>query len=406
MKRLYVVSLVILGVAGAAYIGWKWETASPTTSANAPTGGKAGGVGKGAAARNAQPTPVLVAEAKAGSLPIQRTTIGTIVPVATTAVSSPAAGIVASVLVKDGALVKAGDLLVRLDDRALIAAVGKDKASLAKDQATLDNANTSLKRIQDLVNKGIDTSQSGDDALAAVKVAEAQIGVDEAQLAADNVALTNTKILAPFDGQLGVVLVSAGAYVGAGTAVATVTQMKPVYAEFSISESDLQLARNALADKELKVSLTPTMATSGSIPVTGEINFIDNNVDNASGTFKLRATLANDDGALWPGQSLNVQMQAGDLKDLILVPNVAVMPQENGSISYVVKADGTIETRPVTVAVRVNDMAGISQGLMAGDKVVVEGQANLSSGSKVHIIDKPQTSAPKATPEALTANDK
>lgn len=404
MKRLYVVSLVILGVAGAAYIGWKWETASPTAGADAPTGGKAGS-GKVAAARNAQPTPVVVAEAKAGSLPIQRTTIGTIVPVATTAVSSPAAGIVAKVLVKDGALVKAGDLLVQLDDRALVAAVGKDKASLARDQATLDNANTSLKRIQDLVNKGIDTSQSGDDALAAVKVAEAQIGVDEAQLAADNVALTNTKILAPFDGQLGVVLVSAGAYVGAGTSVATVTQMKPVYAEFSVSESDLQLARNALTGNELKVSLTPTMAITGSVPVTGAINFIDNNVDNASGTFKLRATLANDDGALWPGQSLNVQMQAGDLKNLILVPNVAVMPQENGSISYVVKADGTIETRPVTVAVRVNDMAGISHGLNAGDKVVVEGQANLSAGSKVHIVDKPQASAPKTLPKATTAND-
>lgn len=391
MKRSVVIPVTIICIALAGYAGWKWF--SPQISSTQTTAKSADS--RGSNQRGAGAVPVTIAVAKTGSMPILRQTIGTIIPVSSTAVSSPAAGIVATVAVKDGAEVKAGDLILQLDDRAIQAAIGKDNAAIAKDQATLDDANISLNRIRNLVRSGVDTSQAGDDAVAAVKVAQAQIGVDQAQLAADNVSLTNTRITAPFDGQLGVVLVSQGAFVSAGTAVATVTQMKPVYAEFSLAETDLALARNALLQDGLTVEVTPSRGHPTPVTATGKVSFIDNNVDLSSGSFKLRATLSNDDNSFWPGQSLNVQLKAGEQQNLILIPGVAVQPQENGSSTYVVKDDGTVEIRPVTVAIRINDMAGISQGLKAGEKVVTEGQGTLSANSRVTIID---TAVKAATP--------
>ena len=211
MKRSVVIPVTIICIALVGYAGWKWF--SPQISSTLTTAKSADS--RGGNQRGAGAVPVTIAVAQTGSMPIIRQTIGTIIPFASTAVSSPAPGIVATVAIKDGAEVKASDLIVQLDDRAIQAAIGKDNAAIAKDQATLDDANISLNRIRNLVRSGVDTSQAGDDAVAAVKVAQAQIGVDQAQLAADNVALTNTRITAPFDGQLGVVLVSQGAFVSA-----------------------------------------------------------------------------------------------------------------------------------------------------------------------------------------------
>ncbi|MDH7785988.1 multidrug efflux system membrane fusion protein [Ochrobactrum sp. 19YEA23] len=382
MKRWVVWGVPILLVAGAAYVGWQHATkqngasAPNTVQTDSRKSGNRSGGGEHA---------VKVAVATAGSLPIQRTAIGTVVAVASTAVNSPEAGNVAILNVKDGAIVKKGDLIAQLDDRAIRATVVKDQASVAKSQATLNDAQLVLKRTQDLVTKGIDTSQAGDDALAALRVAEAQLQVDQAQLAADQVTLDDTKILAPFDGQLGVVSVSLGAYLSAGSPVATITQMKPIYADFTLPETDLALIRETLSTGTLKATATAVSADGKDTSESGPVNFLDNNIDAASGTVRLRATLDNQSGNFWPGQSLRVLVEAGQADNLVLVPGVAVQPQENGSISYVVKTDNSIEVRPVTVALRANGMAGLSAGLQPGEKVVTEGQASLANGSKVKL---------------------
>ena len=207
-----------------------------------------------------QAVTVAVATAKAGSLPVLRQTIGTITPIASTALSSPAAGTVTKVLVKDGDNVNTGDVLVQLDDRTIRANIERDTAVLARNQAALDNANTTLQRIEKLNSDGADTRQQYDDAVSAVKQATAAVSIDNATLQADQVALTQTRITAPFDGKLGVVIPSLGAYLSAGAEVATLTQMAPVYAEFVLSEADLDLARSALANKVLTVSVSAMLA--------------------------------------------------------------------------------------------------------------------------------------------------
>lgn len=343
---------------------------------------KSGGQGSGR-----QVTAVVVAVAKAGPMPIERKTIGVIVPFASTALTVPSAGIVAKLAVADGAIVKMNDLIVQLNDQAIRAALDKDKATMAKDQASLDNATKTYQRTLDLVKSGTYTAQAGDDALAAVRVAAATLEADKAQIAVDQVALDNTKVLAPFDGQLGSLQVSKGAFLAPGAAVATLNQMKPVLAEFTLSDTDLFLARTALADGQLTISVAPILATVLAPAVTGPVVFIDNAITPSSGTFRLRANLQNTDGGFWPGQSLDVTVIAGQQGGLVIVPTVAVKPQDTGFVVYVVKSDATVEVRPVTVAMSVGDRTGLSAGLADGERVVTEGQLVLTNGAQVQVVD-------------------
>lgn len=340
---------------------------------------------------------VAVATARQGSLPVLRQTIGSIVPIASTALGSPAAGIVSEILVKDGATVKAGDLLVRLDDRTINAGIDRDTATIAREQATLDDARANLQRVQTLSTAGAQTKQQYDAAVAAAKQAEAAIAVDMATLAADKVALTQTQIRAPFDGKLGVVVLSPGAYVAPGANVVTLTQMKPAYAEFTLPETDLDLARASLSAGTLTVGVSPMVSRGKAQATSGPIVFIDNAVDAASGTFKLRALLANQADTFWPGQSLDVEVNAGDRTGLVLVPAVAVQPQDDGAVCYVVKPDRTIEIRKVTVAFNVGDTAGITGGLKDGDIVVTEGQSTLTTGTAVAVAAAGSTAGKPVT---------
>lgn len=388
MKRWAVVLGVLVVFGLVAYA--ERAALPPALTAWLPGGQDSAASGKadgGAGAKNARadnrPIAVKAVAARAGALPVLRRTIGTVVPVRETQLGSPAAGIVASIAVTDGAVVKAGDLIVQLDERAIDAAIEKDKALTAKDQATLDDANAALARIESLVNTGVNTKQAGDDARAAVREAAAAVDADRAQLAADQVSLAYTRIVAPFDGRIGAVSVSPGAYVSPGAPVVLLTQMQPVYAEFTLSESDLALARGAMAGGRLTAAVAAQDAAGKT--ESGAVTFIDNTVDAASGTFKLRADLANASGALWPGQSLGVTVQAGEVPGLVLVPDAAVEPRDNGFVSYVVTADQVIDARPVTVALRANGETGLSAGVQAGELVVTEGQALLRKGSRVTV---------------------
>jgi len=277
--------------------------------------------------------------------------------------------------------------------------IAKDKATLAKDQTLLDDANRKLERLQKLVTSGVYNQQQGDDAQAAVRVAEAAVAIDQAVLAADNVTLSNTKIKAPFDGRIGAILVSRGAFVAAGTPLATITEMAPVFAEFTLSETDLALARQALAANTLTVNVVPTMSDPSAKPVSGPVVFIDSAVDPNSGTFKMRAEIANTDLQLWPGQALRVEVHAGDMTGLVTVPVVSMIQTADGPSVNVVKPDNTIEIRKIVPAIKVGDVLGVSSGLSDGEQVVIEGQLNLANGAMVKIGD-PNSAAKTDAPAA------
>lgn len=364
----------------AAYL----TTAKPDAGAKSTDAGKKGGAN---GRRGAGPVAVKVVEAKTGDLPVLRNSFGYIVARDTTSLSSPVAGVVTSVNVQSGVEVKAGDVLVSYDTRALQATLAKDQATLAKDQSIYDNAKITLDRAMNLGEKGASTQQSTDNAKAALQQAEAALALDHAQIEADKVALSNAQIVAPYDGKLGIISVSKGAYVAAGTAVGTIIDNKNVYAQFTLSEADLLIARDALAKNELSVAVRPTNASDGTQTVTVPVTFIDNAVDQASGTFRLWALFDNSAKAFWPGESVSAVVTTGIAHGLVLVPNVAVAPQQNGMAAYVVTPENKAERRIVTVALRSNGTAGISDGLKPGDKVVIEGQLSLSNGAPVRIDD-------------------
>ncbi|WP_320198865.1 efflux RND transporter periplasmic adaptor subunit [Agrobacterium sp. rho-13.3] len=410
----YIITIVIIAAGSAllfvnrdefaSYLpAWASQPAAKSGGASPSADGqsKNGGRRAGATQPGARTSAVTVAVAKSGSLPVVRKTIGSIVPVASTALSTPISGIVAQVLVSDGAEVKAGDLLVQLDDRTIRANIQRDQAVLAKDQAILDAANATLSRVETLSKSGVDTQQQFSDAGAAAKQAAATIAVDNSNLAADNVVLSQTQIRAPFDGKLGAVQFSVGAYVAPGADIVLLTQMKPVFAEFTLPEPDLDLVRSTMASNTLTAQVIPTQAQDNTQPGSGNIVFIDNTVDPASGTFKLRLRLENDPETFWPGQSLKVTVNAGKVDDLVTVPLVALQPKGGGFITYVVKSDKTVEQRKVTVALSEGDVAGLSHGLADGEMVVTEGQASLINGSHV-IVNGPYDDAN----EQANASDK
>lgn len=402
MKKSAIILVIAAGLASAAYIyreelapympaqmsaylGVATKKDAPASAtADAKGAGQAGqkssGHGKGGGA-----VAVLVAEAKSGSMPVTRDSFGYIQAKSVTSLASPIAGIVTAVKVTDGAEVKKGDIIVTYDDRSLKATLDKDTAALAKDQVAYENAKLTEQRTTNLGEKGASTQQSVDNAVAAVQQAEAALAVDKAQIEADQVAISNAIITAPYDGQLGQVLVSEGAYVPAGTSVASLVNLKDSYAQFTLPEADLKLARAALAEGTLTASVSPTSASDGTTVITGPVTFIDNTVDQASGTFKLWASINNSAKTFWPGESVSVTATAGEIKNLVIVPSVAISPAQDGMVAYVVNAQSKIEIRKVTVALRNSDTAGISSGLKPGEKVIVEGQQNLADGAAVKI---------------------
>lgn len=328
------------------------------------------------------------ATATVADFPIRRYAIGFVASPAVVAVNARVASQVVSIAVKDGQMVKAGDLLISLDDRVLQAQVDRDKALLAKDKALLVSAQADFARAKDLVEKQAGTKQAYDLSLAAEKAAAAIIDADQAQLDADTVQLGYAAITAPISGRLDAVGVAVGDLVGVSVGssqaapLVTVTQMDPLRVNFSLPERDLPTLQKALATPSTS-SVTLRRDGSRDPLATGVLDFVDSSVDIGSGTIAARATVPNPDMALWPGQYVDVVLQAGTLPQIVSVPTVAVQPSQKGPFVFVVKADNTVEVRPVEVALTEDDNSAISAGLQSGERVVTEGQTRLKPGAAV-----------------------
>ncbi|RWE05492.1 MAG: efflux RND transporter periplasmic adaptor subunit, partial [Mesorhizobium sp.] len=357
------------------------KTASGDKTAGAPDNAK-GDNAKGGGPRSAS---IVSAVATTADFPIRRYAIGFVSSPEVVNINARVSSQIVSIAVKDGQMVKAGDLLISLDDRALKAQLAKDQATLAKDQAMLVSAQADLQRAKDLVAKQAGTQQTYDQALAAQKAAAATIDADKATIDADTVQLSYATITAPISGRLGAVNVSVGDLVttsngssSSSTPLVTITQMDPLQVNFTLPESNLALLHKALADPQQG----NVMLTKDGDPTPigkGTLDFVDSSVDTASGTIATRASIPNPDLSLWPGQYVNVVLDAGTMPHMTSVPTVAVQPSQKGPFVYVVKPDNTVEMRPVQVALTEGQNSAISDGLKSGEKVVVEGQTRLKN---------------------------
>ncbi|GJE00739.1 efflux RND transporter periplasmic adaptor subunit [Methylobacterium isbiliense] len=344
------------------------------------------------------PRPV-VGTVAAGStdLPITRTAVGWIEPIATVVVRPRIDGVITEQMARDGQPVQAGDVLYRLDDRELRAQIARNEAALARDQATQTRTQNDVRRVTELLSRSAASQAQFDIATAEAKVASANVAASQATLEADRVRLDYTTIRAPISGRLGTVRVTTGNLVkgneSTGTGLVTITQMKPLRATFSLPERELDLLRAALARKE---PATVRVSASGTDTVlaSGRLSFVDSSVDQASGTVTAWALFPNEDERLWPGQYVRVEVDLGRRPNTVTVPQVAVQPGQDGSFVWVVRPDGIAERRSVEVLSASAGSAALTRGIAAGERVVVEGQVRVRHGQPV--TERPQSSAPEA----------
>lgn len=388
-------------------LGRQDQAATTSDSGNASGSGRGQNGGRGGGG----PIPVKTAQASVSNFPIRRYATGFLSSPAVVSVNARITSQVTQIAVADGQVVKAGDLLFQLDDRALRAQLAKDQATLAKDQASQASAQADLARAKDLLGKGAGTQQAYDQQLATTNGFNASIAADQAAIDADNVQLGFARIVAPISGRLGAVNVTVGDLVGGSSGssssstsnLVTITQMDPLEVNFSLPESDLALLQKELANPAPS-AVTLTRAGQDEPMATGKLDFVDSTVDTASGTINARAAVANPDGKLWPGQYADLTIAFGALSDAVSVPTVAVQTGQQGSFVYVVGDDGKVAMRPVTIAMADGGNSAVSDGLKQGERVVIEGQGKLRDGAQVRegnaVAENDSARTPAPTPAA------
>jgi multidrug efflux system membrane fusion protein len=354
LRRLLVFCVIAAAVAGGGY--YYFRVYAPAQEA------------KLAAARRTPPAaPVTVAKVQETAVPMTIGTIGNAQPYSTVAIKSRVDGQIFTVGFQEGQLVKKGDLLFVIDPRPFEAQLQQAQATLNRDQAQLVRANLDLKRYAELAQKSFAPQQQLEQARATAESAAATIQADQAALAQAKLNLEYTKIYSPID----------------TVSMVVINQIKPIYVSFAIPEQDLPEVKRRMAAGELPVEVT-IPGDSGQ-PAQGRVTFINNTVDTATGTIQLKATFANADSRLTPGQFVNVRMTLTTLTAAIVVPTEAVQTGQQGNYVFVLKPDGTVEQRSIQLGPTLDTRSIVEKGLAAGEQVVTEGQLRLYPGAKVAV---------------------
>ena len=360
----------IVGIA-ALLVVWRLNPAAPIAAATAQTPPVA--------------VPVTAGTVASADVPIFLNGIGTVQAFNMVTIRSRVDGQIVKVGFKEGQEVQAGQPLFQIDPRPYQAALDVAQATKAKDEAQLASAKLDLDRDAKLVGHGYQTQQAYDQQTATVGQLQAAIKGDEAAIGAASLNLGYADIKAPIDGRLGARLVDVGNLVHAtdATGLVTITQLKPIFVSFTLAQQYLDAIRDAQANGEL---VAQAYSADGQHKLAdGKLTLIDNTVDQATGTIHLKATYANDDERLWPGEFVNVRLITGTRRGVATVPAQTAQVGPNGHYVYVIKSDDTVERRPVDVASVQDGVAVITKGLTAGEKVVVDGQYRLTEGARVRV---------------------
>ncbi|HUZ72314.1 MAG TPA: efflux RND transporter periplasmic adaptor subunit [Stellaceae bacterium] len=336
-------------------------------------------------------TPVNVGKATRQNVPVRIEALGTVQPIETVSVESRVNGQIEKVFFTQGQEVKAGAPLFLIDPRPYQAALDQAQGQLAHDQAVLQEARTDLARYQRLARQNAIAKQQAEDQAYVVQQDQGTVTLDQANLETARLNLAYCRIAAPAAGLTGALLVDPGNYVQAtgGTALVTITQIKPIDVSFTVPESDLDEIRANQAKQPLDVE---ALSQAGRPLATGKLSLIDNQANTATGTVMLEGTFDNGNEALWPGQFVSIRLVVATRANAVTVPAQAVMAGPNGSYVYVIGPDDTVARVPVTVAARQDGIAVIAKGLDGTEQVVTDGQYRLADKVKVTIV------APGAAP--------
>lgn len=335
--------------------------------------------------KEASPVPVVVATVEARSIPIYLDGIGTVRPSNAVLIRPRVNGTLDKITFHEGENVKQGDLLAVIDDRPYRAQLNQVLAKKNEDQAALNNALLSLNRSADLLQKKVLSQQDFDKARFTVEQLTALVAADQAAIENAEAQLSYTQITSPISGRAGVRLVDQGNLVHATdtNGIVLINQMQPITVLFTLPEKDLL----AVEQEQRKSPLTVIALDQSNTKqlAKGAVTVIDNQIDQTTGTIKLKATFPNSDLSLWPGQFINCRLLLKTLPQALVVPSSALQRGPQGAFVYVITKEEKAEMRKVTVG---NSDAGVSvieQGLRLGERVVTDGQYKLKQGSKVVI---------------------
>ena len=364
---------------GAATVWW-WTDSSKKQDAQA-------------ARKGPGPTPVVTAKAEARDVPVKIIANGTVTALQSVDLRSQVTSTVREVHIREGQNVRQGELLFSLDARADEANIRKAEAQVAKDRADLATAQRNLERQRELFAQKFISQSALDTAQNQVDTLNGQLAVDSAALEAAKVARGYTEIRASFPGRTGAIGVRAGSLVQPnGAVLVTVTQIDPIAVAFTLPEKELPGLQQALRSGAVGVSATPQ---SGGDTFKGRITFVDNAVDTATGSIRVKAEFENPKALLWPGMYVNVEMSSRTLANATVVPAQAVQTGPENRFIYVVGPERKVEQKPVKLAY-VEEGFAVVEGVQPGTRVVIEGAQNLRPGSTVAEAASDISSPPRA----------
>ena len=371
-----IAALVIAAVVGVYYMP-HWQQ----TLAAVSKGGRRGGP-----AAN-DPVPVLATAARLADVPVYLDGVGTAKALNTVTVRSQVDGKIVDISFKEGQDVPKGYVLAKVDPVTYQAAYDQTVAKKAQDEAQLANARLDLDRYTRLAATNAVNKQQLDTQRALVAQLEAQIKLDQAAVDNARAVLSYTDIIAPIAGRTGIRLVDAGNLVRSAeaTGIVILTQLQPISVFFSLPQQNLPELTRGMAEGDL-----PVDALNGDGKGTldkGKVMVIDNQVDQTTGTVKLRGEFPNNDLQLWPGQFVNVRVLIDTLRQAVVVPTAAIQRGPNGAFVYVLKQGNTVTVRPVTLTQQDDSRAVVATGLQAGEQVVTTGFARLTEGTQVAVSD-------------------
>ena len=367
--RNLAIMLVLLAVAAALY----YVFAGPRTQQ--PRQGRFGAEGG--------PVPVLAATAAKADVPVYLDAVGTIKALNTVTVSPQVDGKLISVNFKEGDDVKKGDVLARIDPTTYQAQLDQAIAKKAQDEAQLANAKVDLDRYEKLAATNAINRQQADTQRALVQQDTALVQADQAAIENAQATLGYTTIVAPIDGRTGIRQVDEGNIVHAASSptIVVITQLKPISVIFNLPQQDLGRVNAAFAKGPLAVDAQ--RPEDNAVIDHGVLRVVDNQVDQTTGTIKLKAEFPNANDQLWPGQFVNVRLLIDTLKDVVTIPTGAVQRGPNGTFVYVIKDDNTASMRPIVVQKQDETQTVVKSGADAGERVVTTGFVRLTDSSKV-----------------------
>jgi len=366
---------LLLFLIAAAALGW-WIHTRP---AQQPRAGRSASGG---------PVPVVAATAQPGDVAITLNGLGTVTPLATVTVKTQISGQLTQIAFREGQTVQKGDFLAEIDPRPYQVALAQAEGQRAENEARLNNARADLDKYRSLFERQLIPRQQLTAQESLVKQIEGSVQSNDAQVRNARLQLSFTKVVAPLSGRLGLRQVDVGNLVRSGDAngIVVITQMQPISVIFTVPEIELPAVLDALRSNG-SPEVEAWDREERALLATGTLQTVDNQIDTTTGTIKLRAVFQNADEKLFPNQFVNINLKLSTLRAATVVPAAAIQRASFGTFVYVIKPDGKATIRKVTLGVSEGDRVAVTEGVAAGERIVLEGVDALQEGVAVEIVE-------------------